>query len=148
MEEVSTRTDRARIHESVREIYEQLSQKTESEQHPFSSLKDVFVIAACLGYNNNRRKKFPSGKVASTIRSEVFTDKDRSLLKAIALAATDDINVLEKKSDEAISPEVLTIAEEYAHGGIEEIRNLVVEQPGYNLWNLVELNVLSDSKRL
>lgn len=137
--ETQIRTDRARIHESVRDIYTKLTEGGNVEEAPFYSLKDVFMVAACLGYNKGNHKSFPPGKIASTIRAEVFKEKELDILKAIALAHTNEIRVLEKGHDEIVSSQVLTIAEEYAHGGIEEVNNLIVEKPGYSLMNLVDL---------
>lgn len=140
MEELESRSDRARIHDSTRDVYEALTGGNDPEQTPFFSLKDVFMVACSIGYKKGKsmRKPLETGKKEG-IRMEVFTEKERDVLKGIALAETGDIKVLEKKPDELISGKVLTIAEEYANGGIEELRSMVIEKPGYALLNLVAL---------
>jgi dnd system-associated protein 4 len=131
------RSDRARMHENTRDVYSALN-TGDPLQGPFHTNKDIFMLAASVGFSKKNKKPLEPGKKEG-IRLEVFTEKDRDLLKAIALAHTNDIHVLAKQPDDIISPQVLTIAEQYAHGGIEELRALLIEKPGHKLWNLVDL---------
>jgi len=55
------------------------------------------------------------------------------LLKSIAIGETGDVIVLSNVG------EVLTIAEEYAHAGILELKDELLDRGGKPLWNLVSL---------
>ncbi|MGN6398659.1 MAG: hypothetical protein ACTHMI_24025 [Mucilaginibacter sp.] len=144
-DDLDARTTRIRIHDSVRPIYDRLYGNSNIEQLPFPQIKDVFIFAACVGYQKKNRRPIPAGK-RTDLRLEVFSDTDKQIMKAIALAATNDVVVLEKKPEERISGKVLTIVEEFAHGGIEELKSML-DQPGYTLYNLVDMigNIDSDT---
>ncbi|MCB0164401.1 MAG: hypothetical protein KDI79_09255 [Anaerolineae bacterium] len=127
--------DRVNIDESVIEIYRELKSdaNTIPEQSPFSTFKDVFMLAVCLGYRARRRQKLPTGGNKHDIRVTVFSDNDLALLKGIAIASTGDVEVLGRPG------EILTIAEEYAQVGIYNVKASLLDERGHPLWNLVEL---------
>jgi dnd system-associated protein 4 len=126
--------ERVLIDESVMGIYRDLraDANTQVEQSPFASFKDIFMLAACLGFQNGRRSKLPSGS-KSDIRESVFLEADMAVLKAIAIADTGDVTILAKPG------EILRIAEEYAHSGILEVKAYLQDERGLPLWNLVSL---------
>lgn len=128
-----TRTDRVYIDESGSDVYRRLKSgaNTQPEDAPFETFKDIFVLAACLGFRNRRRIR--TNKVDSEIRVSVFTEDDLSILKALAIAETGDIDVLSRDG------EILAIAEEYANAGIYEVRAYLLDEGGRPLWNLVSL---------
>ncbi|GAB4267418.1 MAG: hypothetical protein Kow0080_09530 [Candidatus Promineifilaceae bacterium] len=138
-EVTNTRTDRVYIDESVSEIYRQLKSgaNTQIEEAPFETFKDIFMLAACLGFRNGRRSR-PT-KPDSEIRASVFTEDDMAILKAIAIAETGDIEVLAREG------EVLAIAEEYANIGIYDVKAYLIDAGGRPLWNLV--NLLNENER-
>jgi len=103
---------------------------TQVEQAPFSTYKDIFMLAACLGFRAGRRTSLPSGP-KTDIRESIFSESDLALLKAIAIADTGDVAVLSSPGD------VLRIAEEYAHIGIYEVKSYLLDERGQPLWNLV-----------
>jgi len=122
--------ERVSIDESVMPIYKDLTGETEDA--PFVTLKDVFMMSACLGFRVGKRRALTAGP-KNQIRCEIFTEDDIALLKAIAIASTGDVQVL-------LNPgEVLTIAEEHAQAGIHELKRHLLDQRGKALWNLVEL---------
>lgn len=127
-----SRTARVNIDDSVMQIYDELTEDPSIEQSPFKTNKDVFMFAACLGYANGNRRQLPAGK-KHTIRREVFTENDFTLLKAIAIATTNGVDVLLQWGD------ILTIAEECATAGIHDLKSHLLDQGGRPLWNLVEL---------
>lgn len=131
----SVRTDRVLIDESVIDIYRELraDANTQPEQAPFSTYKDVFMLAACLGFRARRRQELPTGSNKHDIRRTVFTDNDFAILKAIAIAETGEVEVLGRLN------EILVIAEEYAHGGIYDVKAYLLDERGRPLWNLVDL---------
>lgn len=130
----SNRKDRALIDESVIDIYQGLraDSNKQLEQSPFNTYKDVFMLAACLGFQAGRRSKLPSGN-KHDIRQSVFSESDLTLLKAIAIADTGDVQVLSQPGD------ILRIAEEYAHAGIYDLKAYLLEERGRPLWNLIDL---------
>lgn len=127
------RTDRVYIDESAADIYRQLKKEINSqpEDAPFETFKDIFMLAVCQGFQNGRRIR--TTKQGSEIRLSVFSEDDLAILKAIAIAETKDVQVLTRIG------EVLTIAEEYANGGIYEVRADLLDGRGRPLWNLVNL---------
>ena len=128
----TSRSDRVNIDESVIQIYKDLTDGANLEETPFGTYKDVFMFAVCLGYKGGSRQRLASGK-KHTIRREVFTENDFTLLKTIAIAETGDVQVLSR------TDEILTIAEEYAHAGIFVLKAKLIDQRGRALWNLVDI---------
>ena len=128
----SSRRDRVYIDDSVLQIYKELTEGNNPEQTPFTTYKDVFLLAACLGFQNGRRKPVTAG-AKTTIRLDVFREEGVNLLKAIAIAETGDVAVLRHLGD------VLTLAEEYAHAGIYDVKAQLLDERGRPLWNLVDL---------
>lgn len=137
-----TRTDRVRYLAEVRDMYDSVYSQPglgqDPEQYPFETLKDIFMLAACLGFQKGQAKALGDGK-KDNFRLEVFSESDQDIMKAIAVAHSSDVGVLSKDPSDAISGEVLTIVEEYANRGIQEIKRLIVEQPGVSIWNLLDL---------
>lgn len=131
-EPVTTRTDRVVIDGQFIQIYKALTERSSVEDSPFRTLKDVFMMAVCYGFNKGTREP-PAGGAKHTIRLEVFTEDDQTLLKAIAIATTGDVEVLMQQS------KIVTIAEGYAQTGILDVKRNLLDQPGRPLWNLVEL---------
>lgn len=131
----SIRTDRVQIDEAVIEIYKDLtgseSRDRDIEQTPFETYKDVFMFAVALGYENGTRRPLSGGK-KHTIRRDVFSENDLAFLKALAITETGDVQVLGRFG------EILTIAEEYAMGGITNL-TLDSKDPYYSLWKLIDM---------
>ena len=130
-----TRTDRVYIDEGVIDVYRQLKKEAnnEVEQAPFDTYKDLFMFAACMGFQNGRRTKPRKGNNGGEVPSKVFTEEDLAILKAIAIAETGDVEVLNRFGV------VLVIAEEYANAGIYEVKSSLLDERGRPLWNLVSL---------
>lgn len=128
----SGRRDRIYIDDSVIHIYKELTEGNNPEQSPFITYKDVFLLAACLGFQSGRRKQLAGGS-KTTIRLDVFREEGMSLLKAIAIAETGDVAVLRQSND------VLTLVEEYAQSGIYDVKAQLLDERGRPLWNLVDL---------
>lgn len=128
-----TRSDRVYIDESGSDIYRQMksSANTQPEDAPFETFKDIFMLAACLGFRSRRRVR--TNKADSEIRASVFTADDMAILKALAIAETGDVDVLMREG------EILAIAEEYANAGIHELKAYLADEGGRPLWNLVDL---------
>ncbi|NJP06833.1 MAG: hypothetical protein HC837_15065 [Chloroflexaceae bacterium] len=134
MNEPATRSSgRVSIDSSVHDLYKQLAEGNDPEHVPFHTMKDMFMLAACLGYRHGQRRPLPRNK-RQILHWMQFSDQmDMPILKAMAIATTGDILILGDLE------QVFLIAEEYANAGIEELKMHVLNQPGQPLWNLVEL---------
>ena len=119
----SVRRDRVYCEKSQIEIYRDLAGTSESGRKsprgadlpPFKSLKDAFLTAVCLGVKVGRR--IPLKQRHELALVSYFNDhQDMAVLRAIAIAETGRVEVLADQN------QVLTIAEEYANAGFEELR--------------------------
>lgn len=126
------RGDRINIDDSVMGIYRALVDEKSKEDAPFNTYRDVFLAAACLGFENGRRETLPTNK-KTQIRIDIFRDDGLAVMQAIAIAETGNVEVLHDLG------RVLTIAEEYAHSGIYELKARLLDERGRPLWNLVGL---------
>lgn len=81
--------------------------------------KDIFMLALAIGFKKNRHP--PLNKKEWLFRTDQLSDnsEDYWILKAVAVAAEGNLNVLldEKK--------ICSIAEEYANGGILSLKDEV-----------------------
>lgn len=136
MSKVDIGRDTVAIDEAVHDIYKQLTEGSDPLSVPFRTMKDVFMWAACLGYQRAERRPL-TGKRVTIFRWTQFTPQvDIPLLKAIALTHSDDLHVLLSQDD------VLSIAEEYANIGIHELQARIISDYGQPLWNLVSNTTL------
>jgi dnd system-associated protein 4 len=123
-----TRRDSIHIDRRHHEVYTQL---TVGPEAPFKTMKDLFMLAACVGYSRERRT--PLSGQREIFRWPVFSaQEDVPILRAIAIAETGDTDVLVDQD------QLLTIAEEYANSGVEEIKLEVAEQPGSPIESLIQ----------
>jgi hypothetical protein len=93
--------------------------------------KEFFFLAMALGVNNKDRR--PLTQREGFVRAEYLHESDHALLKAVALSATEDMTVLQS------AEQIFGIAEEYAMGGLEHFKALVLEQPGSLVRKLSDL---------
>ena len=134
MAELDLRSTRVNIEQNVHDLYLSLVSRSEkqAEDRPFSSMKDLFVLAACLGAREGRFKELgPSRDIFS---GQLFdSTTEIPVLAALAYFRTEDLSVLSEPK------RVVKIAEEWANAGIETVRQELLEQPGRPLWNLVAM---------
>src|SRR5437773_1581424 len=112
------------IDEAAHDIYKQLTEGSNILEVPFKTMKDVFMWAVCLGAKLNMRRPLTGKKITIFRWSQFDPQVDVPLLKAIAIADGSDINVLLRRND------ILTVAEEYANGGIYELRSSMFDEFG------------------
>ena len=93
--------------------------------------------AAVLGYRNGERRPITGKKVTVFRWAQFSSQTDVPLLKALAIASSEDVEVLLKQDN------ILDIAEEYANAGIHELRTSVLDEYGQPLWNLLSLCISS-----
>jgi dnd system-associated protein 4 len=129
----ATARDGVFIDETVHEIYKQLTEGSDPVNVPFRTMKDAFLWAASLGFKRGTKRPI-AGKRILVFRWAQFTPQtDVPLLKALALADSEDLAILLNQNG------MLSIAEEYANAGIHELRALVLGQNGQPLWNLISI---------
>ena len=122
-----TRQESVHIDSKHHGLYTQL---TANNDAPFKTMKDLFLLAANVGFSRGRR--VPLSGQREIFRWPVFTSQeDIPVLRAIAIAETGDTTILVDQS------QLLKIAEEYANAGIEEVSREVADQPGLPLDSLV-----------
>lgn len=121
-----------RLRRSNEKIYKDL---TEGENPVFLTMKDVFLMAACIGFKSGKGRK-PLDTVTGQFEWVRFSGRtDEAIINAIALAETSDVQIL--LSTEEQYDRKFTIVEEYANTGIEELKRYVLDAGGNNLENLV-----------
>ena len=118
------------IEEKAHKIYKTLTEGKNIHSVPFRTMKDVFMWAVCLGVQQGKRKPLTAKKTTIFRWSQLDSQIDIPLLKAIAIVESEDINILLNRT------EILNIAEEYANGGIYELRDNLLTESGQPLWNI------------
>lgn len=83
--------------------------------------KEVFLLAASLGYSNKTRIKL-SGNRISYVRTEYLDKEDKVLINSIAINENNSLDILQDKD------EIFKIIEEYAHAGLPLLRELVLDK--------------------
>ncbi len=99
----------------------------------FPTIKSLQCFAAVIGFDQKRRVKLEKGNVED-IEWHIFnSDNLTHYIYLIALAETNDMNVLkfdiEKPDSAQIGPNMMEIFEEYANGGFEIIRGWLNKSP-------------------
>jgi len=106
------------IKKSDRKVYEELLKTSELKS---LSNKDIFLLSALIGFKN--KKNIPiKGAKDSYVRTEYLKDEDYSIINSIAIIDSDNLEIIFNKK------EVFEIVEEYAHGGIEILKNMLFEK--------------------
>lgn len=124
--------DTVNIDEVVHEIYRQLTEGNDPLNTPFKTMKDVFLWAACLGFKKGN-KKILDGKKVTIFRWAQFNQQiDIPIIKAIILAENQDPHMMIDQD------ESLRVLEEYANGGIYELRLILQQQSGQPLYTFVD----------
>ncbi len=124
------------IDRNVHSLYEELVSKSakQAEDRPFATMKDVFMVAACLGAQRNRHEALGAGR--DIFGGETFDARtDVPVLAALAYRRTQDLNTL------ADPKQVVRIAQEWANAGIHTLRNEeLIDRPGLRpLFKLTDL---------
>ena len=114
--------DRLYVRESDWEKYKMLRKETSSFLCNQEN-KEIFIMAMIYGFMNNSRCG-NLGKAKGFVREEYLSDEYRTLMKAIAVKESGSLDVL-------LDPQKIhSIAEEYAAGGIDLLKNDVLSKKG------------------
>lgn len=130
--------DRISVETSVHQLFKDLSERSSEksanpETAPFFWMKDAFMWSVALGVKANKRLPLSDPKTQIFRWDQLSQDLDVPVLKALAIAETEDTETLMQEH------QILRIAEEYANAGIREMKEELSEQSGQPLWNLVSV---------
>lgn len=126
------------IDKEKHETYEKLVKRGSDnpDHYPFQTMKDLFMLSACLGYKHSAYEDIGSSK--DIFSADVFDEKaDIPMLIALAYAKEKKLmNLLNGRK-------VLDIAQGYANGGIGYVVEEIINNPGKPLNNLVEMILIN-----
>lgn len=105
--------DRVSIRKSDRKEYERLKER----DSPFVKRenKDLFIMAMITGFHEGSRIELD--KKDGFVRTEYFTEREKAIIKAMAIKEEENLEILHDKE------KVYSIAEEYAAGGIKILKD-------------------------
>ena len=85
-------------------------------ERTFSTIKDMMIFCAFLGYDQNQRVPLPAEEPKEDIQEHIFTNDEMALhsIFILGLAASGDWQILHPDKSE----ELVKIFEEYANGGM------------------------------
>lgn len=124
------KAERVSIDLSTHHLYEELK----GEGMPFSTMKDIFLAAAYFGIKTGKKKKLEAKHQIFQIGT-FKQDQEWVDLLALALAGEKDIEIVQ-------SGNALEVVEQFANGGIDELRDLVADLDG-SIEGLVEELIMS-----
>lgn len=122
------------IDKDKHDIYEKLVKRgvDNPDHYPFQTMKDLFMVAACLGAKEGAYEPISSSR--DIFKADIFNDKiDVPVMAALAYHKTGDLSIL------LDDKEVLNIAQAFANGGITYVVEEVINNPGTPLNNFVNL---------
>ena len=110
------------ISKEARDLYDNIKKQDEFEH--FDN-KDFFMLATMFGYSKKKRKQLKKQDKTQSgfTRERYLSPADISLLKAIAITEEDDVSVVNN------IPKIFAIAEEYANGSIDFLKEFIFENP-------------------
>lgn len=121
------------IDESFSHIFSKLTAGDDIVMSPFRTSKDLFLWAVSVGFKKGGRKTVEGKKVSAFKWSQLNHDQDIAVLKAIAVASSDDVSVI---LDQA---EIIRISEEYANSGIHILAEALSGDSEPPLWAFLKM---------
>lgn len=98
------------------EAYEKYYQILLRDAKFFTTLKDIFMLAAVIGFKNKVRLPFAKSG-GDPIKDHIFGEEDFNIMDIIAIETNHDLNILLSENQD----EKYKMIEEYAHAGIKYI---------------------------
>jgi dnd system-associated protein 4 len=140
--------NRIRVAKDKAELVKSLIASSENNS-PFQTYADVILFAAVLGAKQKQRT--PLGEISKKepgpISIEIFIARGYdSVMKLIAIAATENINVISPDRSD-FEQQRIGIFEEYANGGLELLDRELCGAVDYTERILLMLSVSIDSKQ-
>ena len=124
-------------------LIERLKQSTEYPNAPFATYRDLFVFAACLGYEQGHR--VPPVKTELPIPWEVLTGRNdfEGLLYLFGIASGDPTLLAEERTQD-----LLKLFEAYCNGGLEIIEDWLSVASGMTETEVISTHILSRLEQL
>ena len=108
------------INHEIRDRYDNISSGFIFKDNPdLKDNKHIFMLCLALGYKVNNRLPFKDPVGLLNVSS--FSDEDLWTIASVAVDETKDLKVITS------GPDMKKIASEYAHGGLEELEQLVAD---------------------
>jgi len=111
-------TDRFYVQKSKHRLFQELSSR---ETGPLEQMKDVFLLAAAVGYRKGLRRPIEEERQHVGFWHYFSEARDVPLLQCIAIAETKDVAVMGDRNT------IVEIAQEYANGGIDLLADMLHE---------------------
>lgn len=113
--------DRVNIRSKDREICDNLLEEEEGPQSPLEGQENriPYMMALTRGFHSGERLDLSEEKTEGFILLSTLKDRDKALIKVIAISEEEDLSVLDDKK------KVFNIADEYAAGGIHLLKNRI-----------------------
>ena len=135
MAEAVIARDNVFIEDSVHTLYKELTDGTDLVSSPFRTMKEMFMWAATLGFSLGERRPLQGKKVMVFRWAQFSPQVDVPIIKAMAIAGSNDLSILARQDD------MLIATEEYANRGILALRAAIANDTTQPLWLLAgELN--------
>ena len=103
--------------------------------------KHIFILSMILGFYNDKRSELGS-KPWNIIRTSYLSPEEQSLIKAIAIATENNLNVLIDKK------KVYSIAQEYATGGIKYLKEKVFGKYFGSFNKVIESELIEEFEKI
>jgi dnd system-associated protein 4 len=115
--------DKIFIEKEIHDTYIRLTKEEGSDEliKPFRTMKDLFLAAAVEGYLNDTFTPLKAPKEIFVWSTLLNDEHALNVLRSIALAKTEDPNILVKDD------EIAKIAEGYANGGIHLLTKRILD---------------------
>lgn len=113
--------------------HEKFQELSKGKDAPFASMWQVFLVAACVGFESKKRVALTSGEKVFSWSEQLSSDDLLAIVAAIGIAATGDPLIVEDQE------KLLTVIEEYANGGIDELYDELINTKSDRILTLAQL---------
>jgi dnd system-associated protein 4 len=127
---ISTSRNAVNIDKSKHEKYQELSKGKDA---PFASMWQVFLVAACVGFEAKRRVPLSSAEKIFSWSEQLSADDLLAIVAALGIAETKDPMIV---SDQE---KLLTVVEEFANGGVDELYDEIINSKSDRILTLAQL---------
>lgn len=127
---IDTTRNAVNIDKSKHEKFQDLSKGKDA---PFASMWQVFLVAACVGFEAKRRVTLSSTEKVFSWSEQFGQDELVALIAAIGIAATKDPLIVSDQD------KLLSVVEEYANGGIDELYDELMTAKSDRILTLAQL---------
>ncbi len=127
---ISTSRNAVNIDKSKHEKYQELSKGKDA---PFASMWQVFLVAACVGFESKRRVPLSSAEKIFSWSEQLSADDLLAIVAALGIAETKDPMIV---SDQE---KLLTVVEEFANGGVDELYDEIINSKSDRILTLAQL---------